>query len=196
MASLQELNKTLPDYYTLSNKNLIIIGHVRDETIYFFDYLGPHTTVILLAEPKCYAIKKLFLELLNEYGSTVIDLREEESFDEKYVMTKKSGDTITRFLNDYTFEKVITHPPYSNDPQNKAIYDLVTSFNRKINKLNHYVYKIDNKNLTEPCAMKKGVIELYSKLSSNDRDTFEKIYNNYINITKTISGIFKVKYKQ
>ena len=195
MASIKELDKSLPAYYTLSNKNLIIIGHVRDETIYFFDYLGPRTTVILLAEPKCYAIKKLFLELLNEYGSTVIDLREEESFDEKYVMTKKSGDVITRILDEYTFEKVITHPPYSNDPQNKSIYDLVSSFNKKTNKLNHYVYKIDIKNLVEPCAMKKGIIELYSKIASSNKESYEKIYKNYIDITKTISGIVQVKHK-
>ena len=39
MASIKELEETLPSHFTLSNKNLIIIAHVKEETVYFYEQL-------------------------------------------------------------------------------------------------------------------------------------------------------------
>jgi hypothetical protein len=194
MASLDKLKNILPAYYSLSNKNLIIIAHVRDETIYFYDELGPTTTIVLLSQPKCYQLKKIFLDFMNDLGTTVIDLQEEETFHTSYTMTKKSTDIINTLLKNFNYEKVLTLPQYNknNDPQNTALYNLVSKTLKQIGKNNLFTYKTIGKNdkPTIPCknSIKEGIIQLYSS-SLNDDFTFDKyVYNNYMSITSKISG--------
>lgn len=196
MASIKEIDNALPSHYTLSNKNLILIAHVRDETVYFYDQLGPNTTIILLAKPNCYAIKKIFLDFMNDIGTTVIDLMEEETFDKNYIMTRKSINIIRTILLKYGYEKIITHPRYAidNDPQNRAIYDIVSYILTKIGKCNHYTYqktKFNNKQ-NVPCGIKKEIIKLYSRVMNDIYYTV--IYENYMNIASTISGVEKITY--
>jgi hypothetical protein len=199
MASLEELNKTLPAFYTLSNKNLILIAHVRDETVYFYDQLGRTSTVVLLAQPSCYALKKLFLEFMIDLGTTVIDLREDESFDPNYEMSEKSIATITKLLTEYKYDKIITHPKYAkdNDPQNRAIYDLVSQIINKTDTDNHYTYnKIGINGIPElPCGVKKGVLELYCTILAKNHKLDKKVYDNYVNITSNIHGVKKIMHK-
>jgi len=198
MASIDEIYNTLPAHYTLSNKNLIITAHVRDEIIYYYDQLGPTTTIILLAQPECYAIKKIFLDFMNDIGTTVIDLREKETFDKNYMMTRKSINVIKRMLMEYEYEKIITHPQYAidNDPQNRAIYDIVSYILPKLGKDNHYTYnKINSYDRPIlPCGIKKEIIKLYSRVVTNNNELDKNIYDNYMNIASTISGIRKISY--
>lgn len=196
MASLEELDATNPSHFTLSNKNLIIIARVREETVYFYDQLGPTTTVVLLAEPSCYAIKRIFLELMIDMGVTVIDLREKESFDKNYKMTPNSLAIIMSLTMGYNFDRIITHPKYpvSNDPQNRAIYDLVQRIISVSGSDNHFTYnKIGNNGIPIlPCGVKKGILELYCKMASDDESVDRKMYDNYVSITSHISGLKKV----
>lgn len=191
MASIKEIDNTLSPYFTLSNKNLIIIAHVREECVYFYEYLGPNTTIILLAEPKNKYIKKIFLELMIEMGVTVIDLCEKESFDDKYMMSKKSIDVIKSLLRDNKYQRIITHQKYkiSSDPQNRAIYDLVNQYvkNNKLN--NHFTY---DKNINNVCDIRKNIFELYCTVSTDDGLLDENMYNNYIAIASNIKGLKKV----
>ena len=71
MASIKELEKSLPAYYTMSNKNLIITAHVGEETAHFYHQLGPNTTVIMLSKPECYIGQKIFLELMNNFSPSI-----------------------------------------------------------------------------------------------------------------------------
>lgn len=196
MASLEELDATIPSHFTLSNKNLIIMAHVREETVYFYDQLGPTTTVVLLAEPICYAIKRIFLELMIDLGVTVIDLREKESFDKNYKMTPNSLAIIKSLLTEYNFDKIITHPKYalSNDSQNRIIFDAVSTILRSIGSNNHFTYnkigEYGSPNI--PCGVKKGILELYCKIITKDGSLNKKMYDNYLSITSNISGVKKV----
>jgi hypothetical protein len=196
MASLEELDKTLPAYFTLSNKHIIFIAHVRDETVYFYDQLGSTTTVVLLAEPKCYALKKIFLEFMNDLGTTVIDLREPETFDPNYVMSDDSVKIIQKLLTQYKFDKIITHPKYTakNDPQNRALFDIVSNITNVMKTNNHYTY--NQKGLYGipelPCGTKKGILELYCRAVSKDNVLDKKMYDNYASITSNINGVRKV----
>jgi hypothetical protein len=149
--------------------------------------LGPTTTVILLARPECYALKKVFLEFLTEVGSTVIDLKEEETYDADYELSKRSFEILKTLLSENTYEKILTHPRYRNDSQNNAIYDTVEFINRTIN-INHYVYKFGV--LNNPCGVKKGIIELYCKVVDNKLN--KKMYDNFIAITSKVDGIVSV----
>jgi hypothetical protein len=199
MASIKELESSLPSYYTLSNKNLIIIGHIREETIYFYDELGPQTTVIILTEPECYAVKQMFLELMIDMGVTVIDLKETESFDQNYKLSPNSISIIKSLINQYNYKKIITHPKYSisSDPQNRVLFDLVSNIINYKGTDNHYTYnKINNNgkinNNEKICNIKKGIIELYCKLITPDESLDQKLYNNFISITSEIKGLRKV----
>lgn len=196
MASIDELDESLPAYFTLSNRNLIIIARVREETVYFYDQLGTTTTVILLAEPECYALKYLFLEFMIEMGTTVIDLREKESFDQDYQMSKNSLGVIKSVLTEYKYDKIITHPKYSkeNDPQNRAIFDTISRMVKFLGSDNHYTYnkigKYGEPNI--PCGTKKGILELYCKIVTDDEKLDEDMFSNYVSITSGISGVRKV----
>lgn len=196
MASLTELKKTLPTYYTLSNQKLILMAHVRDETVYFYDELGPTTTIILLSQPKCYALKKIFLDFMNDLGTTVIDLQEPETFDVDYIIGNRSLRIIRSFLRDYRFDKIITHPRYSkeNDSQNRALYDLIRDYVAAIGKDNHYTYnKIGTYGTPKlPCGIKKGILELYCRVLNRDNKLDEKMYKNFSSITSNISGTRRI----
>jgi len=196
MASLEELNAIIPSHFTLSNRNLIIIARVREETVYFYDQLGPLTTVVLLAEPECYALKRIFLELMIDMGVTVIDLRERETFDKNYKMSPESLAIIKSLLVEYNFDRVITHPKYPlrNDPQNRVIFDTISRIQRTIGLNNHFTYnKIgEYGSPIIPCGVKKGIIELYCKIITDDESLDKNMYNNYVSITSHISGIKKV----
>jgi hypothetical protein len=195
MTLLDEWKNTLPAHYTLSNRKIIFIAHVGDETVYFYDQLGSTTTVVLLAKPKCYAVKKIFLELLNDMGTTVIDLNEDQTFDADYEISRKSFETIRSLLMEYNYEQIITHPKYpkDNDPQNRALYDTVAGFVQSMGLKNHYTYRMigGSNTIGQPiCRIKEKIIRLYGKAIDGRLD--EKMYNNQINITSKISGVRKI----
>ena len=183
------------------------MAHVRDETIYFYDQLGPNTTIILLAQPKCYAIKKIFLDFMNDLGTTVIDLREEETFDPDYKLSIKSIKIIGSLLRDYKFKKIITHPKYSreSDPQNRALYDFVNDLLIAQNrKYLHYIYKKDNNqeniNKNIQCIaqnkIKIGIIQLYSRILNQNDIINNEIYQNHMKLTSKITGIINDDHKK
>lgn len=196
MASLKELDETLPAHFTLSNKKLIIIARVREESVFFYDSLDKDTTIILLAEPKCYPIKRIFLEFITNIGGTVIDLREKESFDPKYKLSKRSRQIITRLITENSYDKIITHPKYSrkNDSQNREIFDFVSLVIRAIETDNHFTYnKIGiNGSPMLPCKVKLEMFKLYCRLGNDDEKIDTVMLQNYINVSSNISGVRKV----
>lgn len=192
MSSLIEIEKSLPDYYTLSNKTLIIIAHVIDETIYFYEELGPNTTIILLSQPKCYVIKEIFLEFMSNIGTTVIDIKNEETFDESYRLDNRTIKIIMNLLNNYKFGKILTHTDTVNSSQNKELYKLITEYMTLTKKDNHYTYNKTTTNNNIPCGMKKEILELYCRTTYDDGKLDIELYNKYSNITSQISGIRKL----
>ena len=196
MASLRELDETIPAYFTMSNKKLLIIARVREESIYFYDILDRHTTIVLLTEPDCYAIKYLFLEFMNDIGATVIDLREKETVDPLYKISEKSQKIISSLIYDYKYEQIITHPKYTktNDPQNREIYDLVTKLVHEVESDNHYTYNKIPSNVSPilPSKIKKGVLELYCRSHSKNNNIDQNMLQKYINISSRIYGLRKL----
>lgn len=196
MASLKELDETLPAYFTMSNKRLIIIARVSEETIYFYDSLDRNTTIILLSEPDCYAIKYMFLELMADLGVTVVDLQERETFDPSYTLSLKSIKIISTLIKDNTYEQIITHPKYNriNDPQNRALYDLVIQLLRENRLNNHYTYNmlkcISSNKL--PCKAKITVFDLYCRLGNKNNKLDEKQFLAYVNTSAKIDGLRRI----
>lgn len=193
MASLRELDAILPAYYTLSNQKIILIARVREELVYFYDQLDRNTTIVLLAEPCCYSTKRIFLEIMNDIGATVIDLREQETFDPQYTISPRSKKIISDLFNQNTFEKVITHPKYSrsNDSQNRELFDLIKS----MGITNHYTYNKIGINGTPipPCKVKLGLFKLYCTVPNELNILDKKMLQNYIDISSNISGLRRVQ---
>jgi hypothetical protein len=190
MASLKELDAILSAYYTLSNKKILLIAHVRDETIYFYDNIDSLTTVILLASPKSKVLKQIFLECMNKIGATVVDLDEQETFDPKYQMSAKSTSIIKKLLSGYKYQYIITHPRYTkeSDSQNRALYDIAEYMCKNLGTYNHYTFgykEKNNRNMINP--RKEYMIRLYCKVLGNE------LLENYMNVGSTISdGLIKI----
>jgi len=199
MASLDELDRTWPAKYTLANHKLIVMARVREDIVYFFDQLGPTTTIILLAEPDCYELKYVFLEFMISIGATVIDLREKETFDVDYKISKKSFDIIKSILTTYDYDKIITHPKYSreNDSQNREIFDVISGLINAIKSNNHYTYnkigRYGYPDIPKDGSLKKNILLLYCKAAAqDDLEAAKRLYDNYVSISSHISGIIKI----
>lgn len=192
MASLEELDNTLPDYYTLSNETLILISQVGDETLYFYDELGPHTTIILLSQPKCHATKNIFLEFMINLGVTVLDIKAEYTNDTNYRLDKRSIKVIMNLLNEYRYKKILTHPATVTNVQDRELYKLINEYMRITNNTNHYTYNIVSSNTNTPNGIKKGILELYCKSQNKNGKLDENLCKKYINIASQISGIRKI----
>lgn len=206
MASLKELDRIIPSHFTLSNKRLLIIAHVKEESVYFYDSIDSNTTIIVLTQPECYLIKNIFLELMIDRGVTVIDLKEKESMNPNYKLSDNSRKIIVNLITSNKYDQIITHPKYqqSNDPQNRALYDLVFSLIKRLGTNNHYTYnKIGVYGKPSlPCTVKKGIFELYCRLDSgscktnkscftdkNNDEVDIKTLQRYMDISSNISGL-------
>ncbi len=187
MASLNELSNELPAKYSLSNKNIIFIAHILDETIYFFNFLGPLTTIVLLSCPKCIGLKNIFLNFMNDFGTTVIDLHEPEIFDPLYKLSFRSEQIIKTLLTNHKFKRIITHPQYptDNDPQNRALYDIVHSIVTEHGLKNHYVYAQGPSNITQT---QMHLMVLYSNACITNYKHNE-LLKKYIDITTHVNGL-------
>lgn len=199
MASIEELDKSWPAKYTLSNQKLIIMARVREDLVYFFDELGPTTTIILLAEPDCYDLKYIFLEFMIAIGATVIDLREKETFDVNYKLSKKTTDIIRSILTNNKYDKIITHPKYpkENDSQNRALYDYVSTLLKNLGIKNHYTYnkigEYGKPDIPIEGSLRNSMLLLYSKAAAqDDMKSAKKYYENYLNISSKISGLRRI----
>lgn len=196
MALIKEVDKALPDYYKMSNNKIIITAHVGEETGYFYDELGPHTTIIVLTKPECYLHKKIFLDLMNDLGTTAIMLDEDEDFNERYMLGQRAQKIIGSLLKNYDYKHIIIPPKYEiqQDPQNREIYNFVTKIVRETNKINGkfknklYTYnKIGGKK--EICDIQKGIIELYCRIAEENNELNADSYRNFMGIATKIKGI-------
>jgi len=200
MASIAEHDRTLPAHYTMSNKNLIITAHVGEETAYFYHQLGPLTTVIMLTKPDCYIEQRIFLELMNDLGTTAIPLGEDEDFNPEYILNERSQNIIGNIIQNSFFRNIIIHPKYpkDNDPQNREIHDFVRQIQRESgDRLKNRVFtynKIGKYGKPKvPCGIQKGIIELYSAAAEPDKKMNKEILRAFISTASFIDGIKLLK---
>lgn len=199
MASIKELERTLPAHYTMSNQTLIVTAHVGEETAYFYHQLGPNTTVIMLSRPDCYIEQRIFLELINDLGSTAISLEEDEDFDPEYELSERSQNIIGNLIQNYSYQRILIHPKYPKsgpgaDPQNRELHDFIRQIQRKSgDKLKNRVYtynKIGKYGRPKvPCGIQKGIIELYSAAAEPDKKENPDILRGFIATASGIDGI-------
>lgn len=116
--------------------NIILIGHCLDDAILFYKYINERSLVVLLTEPRYIHYYDVFQELMEEKGCTFIKLNEIETFDINYKLPSNISDTIKRLLETFDKNRVMTHTSVdrNEDPQNRALYDLIKSM-----KLNNHI---------------------------------------------------------
>jgi hypothetical protein len=200
MASIAEYDRTLPAHFTMSNKNLIIIAHVGEETAYFWHQLGPLSTVIVLTKPDCYIEQRIFLDLMNDLGSTAISLDEDVDFNPEYILSERSQNIIGNLIQNYSFRNIIIHPKYpkENDPQNREIHDFVRQIQRKSgDRLKNRVFTYNKIGRygepNVPCGIQKGIIELYSAAEEPDKEMNKDKLRAFISTASFIDGIRLLK---
>lgn len=197
MALISEYDRTLPAHFTMSNKTLIITANVGEETIYFYRELGALTTIIVLTRPECYEVQRIFLDIMNDMGTTVISLYEDQDFDPNYRLSKRSQNIIGNIISNNSFKKIIIHPkPASNskDVQNRELYNFVMQLYNIQPKLKNkiYIYNTDPtaSKLCKPNSVQKGIIQLYAKAkTTKNKDLTDKVIEAYMRMTDSIHGI-------
>lgn len=191
-ASIKEIKDNTPHKYTLSNKNLIFMAHVKDETLYFYDILEPYTTIVLLSEPECYSIKKTFLNFCINNHIEVIDLREKETFDLSYKLPNRIIRTIKSLLTNNKFYNIYIHPLFSkeSDIQNNLLTNLILDIS-KTHKLNIKSYKI-TKNTKKLTKKHNNHVLSYVKSNNNNNISHEKLYNHYYHHSSLIKTFHKI----
>lgn len=162
----------------LSNKNLIIIAKVTDETIYFYNYLDYMTTVILVTNPSCSDAEKAFVYLMCDKNCTLIKLNEPETTSN---LSAESILVITTILKDCNFERIMTlnETDGFNNPLNKQIYGIVHDFLPK----KHFTYEIGA--AVPLCGRRKALMEIYSNAC---KDKYKELAKNatFINTIKPL----------
>lgn len=148
----------------LSNKNLIIIANVTEETIYFYNSLDHLTTVILVSKSSCDKAYKEFVHLVCDKNCTLIKLDEPENANK---LSEKSIFLITTIISDNNFEKIMTLKKTDN-MINSQIYELVHNILPK----KHYTYEIGT--AVPLCGRRESMLKIYSSACKNKYNELAK----------------------
>jgi hypothetical protein len=158
----KDLCKNLPDAYRLSNKNLIIISNVQEETYFFYDILDRNTTIILLNKSNSRTNKRRFIELCIDIGVTIIDLEECPSKNNNFELSNKTKNIITHLLTTEKFKNIYITPKFKLNPtnhktiQNRKLHDFISYIAKKYN-INNFKSHHTNKK----CGIRSKILTSY-----------------------------------
>ena len=167
-----------------------------DVLTYFYDQLGPYTTIIILTRPASYLEYRAFLEAISDLGSTAIPLDEDEYDGSDYLLGARAQNIIGRLLKNYTYRQIIMHPNSDKlGPQNRELYNFVTQIIRETNKQNN---KFQNKLYTydsvgshnkpkQVCDTQLNLLKLYCSIANNElnRDRLR----SYLTSASSVTGL-------
>lgn len=170
-----------------SYSHIIFMGHVRDETLYFYKWINNRTIIVLLTKPPLQTYDDIFQTFCVSKGCTVINLAEKSCFDEKYELSEKSKNIIDNVLNEYSSSniKILTHPKYekSSDPHNRALYDYITEKSPN----NHFVFSMTKNKQILSDYQKKILIE-YCMIFT-DENTRRTQFIKYAQIAEKVGDL-------
>jgi hypothetical protein len=187
------------DFYNVNQKydkdekyfdydNIIILAHLKDESIYCDSCMTKGSVVIYLTNSTDEIINNMTQNILIKKNITYIFLDEIETYDNDFDLSSKIKETLKDLLSYSKFNKVITLPqvPINVDIQNRKIYDYIKSLKLQ----NHYIvdYRPNEKNIKINPIQNKILIQYSSPYNKNKRD---KIYNTYLEVSSHVFGIKK-----
>jgi hypothetical protein len=167
----------------MSQNNIVIISHCRDEIVYFYDYIDNTSLLVLVSKPSSKRDYDIFNKFVVEVGCRCIELDEMDTFNPSFQLSNKTKDVITNLL-EYNPRMIITQAKatMTSDIISRRVYDHVSSLKTKI----HYVPQFNlNKINKQMMLLPKKYIKIYA----NNDETKEKIMQNTYMI---INGIKQV----
>jgi hypothetical protein len=166
----------------ITQGNIIIISHCRDEIIYFYDYIDKNSILIFVSIPSTQRDREVLNGFIAEAGARYIQLDEIETFDTSFQLSQKNKDIIKNFL-EYRPSRILTQAKATmdSDVMSRRVYDFINELQTDI----HYIprYNITNKKL-----IPRGVNKYLSLYANGNSDKLNAMLHTY----NSVDGIRKV----
>jgi len=171
-------------YNKMSQNNIVIISHCRDEVVYFYNYIDHTTLLVLVSKPSSKRDYEIFNKFVVEVGCRCIQLDEPDTFNPSFELSNKSKEIISNLL-EYKPNKIITQAKATieSDIISRRVYDHVSNLKTNI----HYVPQFNlNKIEKKMYLLPKKYIKIYA---NNDENKEKIMQNTYmiINGIKLVS---------
>jgi hypothetical protein len=194
MASLKELDSTLPEKFRLSDSKLIFVLNIIDATIIYYDLLDQNTTIMLVNEVESEDEKIVFYKMIADIGSTVIDLDDHINNNN---LSKRTKKIIRNILLENNYKQIITPEPIEYT-KNEEIFSLVKKIIAHKNNLGqkkevqYTLEDSDGPRIIFPCNKRKDIIwDFCSAISETESDKYV-MYEKCIKMASKVRKLKKV----
>ena len=172
-----------------SGQNIIITAHVRDESLFFYDWLHNNTILIILTKPELNAYGEVFHNVCIKKNVTVYCLNQELDMSKDYKLGKREKEIIDSLLSIHEDAKrVITHPKFTreSDAQNRELFDYVAGKNLD----NHYIYE-KSKNPVKIDRDRKKALMKYCMIFKNEEARVKRL-QKYVGIAQKVGKLIRI----
>lgn len=166
----------------ITQGNIIIVSHCRDEIIYFYDYIDKNSIIILVSLPSNQRDREVLNGFIAEAGARYIQLDEIETFDTTFQLSERNK-TIIKNLLEYKPSRIITQGRATMDSDiiSRRVYDFINDLQTDI----HYVPRFD---ITNKKLIPRGVNKYLSLYANSNSDKLKLMLHTY----NSVDGIRKV----
>jgi hypothetical protein len=170
--------------------SIILLGHCKDELVFFYDYLSHDSLVILVSKPSSSQENELFKLIMIHKGCDYIILTEIDTFDPNFTLNPYTQSQLNN-LSQIKYKKLITQCAIipESDPITNQIYQYILNLHLP----NHYTLQISDVNpqkIIPPSflAYSKLYIKIYIHNVSLQEERLVMYANTYrsVNSTKLI----------
>jgi hypothetical protein len=167
--------------------SIILLGHCKDELVFFYDYLSHDSLVVLISEPPSSQEDELFKLIMIHKGCDYVILTELDSFDPNFVLSNYTQAQLSN-LSKIKYNKLITQTAIvpESDPITNHIYQYITYLQLP----NHYTLQISdiNPNKIIPqsfIAYSKKYIQIYISDKKEQQSRLQMYANTYRTVNPT-----------
>jgi hypothetical protein len=166
------------------------MAHVRDESIFFYDWIDKNSLIVILTKPELGVYEEVFQDVCRKKGCTVYSINDDIDMDKDYSLSERAKSIIDSVLEEFDGKnvKIITHPKFTreSDPQNRELFDYVAA--KYLD--NHYIYKKSDVDKLLSNGRKRSLMK-YCMIFKNEDDRLERFYN-YVTIAQKIHTLRKI----
>ena len=166
----------------ITQGNIIIISHCRDEIIYFYDYIDKNSILIFVSTPSNQRDREVLNGFIAEAGVKYIQLDEIETFDTSFQLSE-INKIIIKSLLEYKPIRIITQAKATleSDIISRRVFEFINELQTDI----HYVPRF---NITNKKLIPRGVNKYLSLYANGNSDKLNSMLYTY----NSVDGIRKV----
>jgi hypothetical protein len=170
----------------ITQGNIIIVSHCRDEIIYFYDYIDKNSILIFVSMPSNQRDREVLNGFIAEAGARYIQLDEIETFDTTFQLSERNKTIIKNFL-EYKPSRIITQgrATIESDIISRRVYDFINDLQTDLQTDIHYVPRF---NITNKKLIPRGVNKYLSLYANGNSDKLKLMLHTY----NSVDGIRKV----